>query len=147
MAVGISLAQQNIDEFRAQFEKAVIAHAGSALVEPTLDLAAWLHPEQIRETLMDEICTLHPFGQGNSEPVFGIKGIVLDHRPDVFKQQHFRFHFDDGLGRRLFGVAWKMADRVPPVNDPIDIAVKISWNYFNDRKLLQMELIDWRKSA
>jgi single-stranded-DNA-specific exonuclease len=147
MAVGVSLASRNIDTFRAQFEKAVIAHVGSTLVEPTLDLAAWLYPEQVRETLMEEICTLHPFGQGNPEPIFGIRGIVLEHHPDVFREQHFRFHFDDGLGRRLFGVAWKMAGRLPPVGVPIDIAVKIAWNYFNDRRLLQMELIDWRKSA
>ncbi|MDF9832005.1 single-stranded-DNA-specific exonuclease [Ereboglobus sp. PH5-5] len=147
MAVGVSLVHQNIDTFRDQFEKAVVAHAGSAIPEPTLDIAAWLQPEQVRENLMDEICTLHPFGQGNPEPVFGIRGIVLDHRPDVFKQQHFRFHFDDGLGRRLFGVAWKMAGRIPPVGEPIDIAVKIAWNHFNDRKLLQMELIDWRRTS
>ena len=147
MAVGVSLKQQHIDTFRAQFEKAVTDHLQGALTEPTLHIAALLRPEQIREPLMDEICTLHPFGQSNAEPIFGINGIVLEHRPDIFKAQHFRFNFEDALGRRLFGVAWKMADKVPPVGEPIDLAVKIAWNYFNDRKLLQMELIDWRKSA
>jgi len=62
----------------------------------------------------------------------------------VFKGAHFRFCFDDSRGRRLFGVAWKMADRIPPVGCPIDCAVELRWNHFNDRKLLQLELVDWK---
>jgi single-stranded-DNA-specific exonuclease len=30
---------------------------------------------------------------------------------------------------------------------PIDIAVQLHWNYFNGRKLLQLELQDWREPA
>ena len=146
MAVGVSLPQEKVGIFRACFEQAIIAHAGATPGEPALALAAWLRPGQICEDLMEEIRALHPFGQGNPEPVFGIRGITLQHRPDVFKQQHFRFHFEDNEGRRHFGVAWKMAGRMPPVGEPIDIAVKLAYNHFNDRRLLQMELIDWRKS-
>jgi single-stranded-DNA-specific exonuclease len=71
---------------------------------------------------------------------------VLRSRPEVFKQTHFRFSFDDSRGRRLFGVAWKMAHRLPPVGVPLDLAVELAWNHFNDRRLLQLELVDWRPS-
>jgi single-stranded-DNA-specific exonuclease len=93
---------------------------------------------------MEELETLHPFGQGNPEPVFGVRGVVLRQSPEVFKEVHFRFSFDDGSGRRLHGVAWKMAHRLPPVGVPLDLAVEITWNHYNGRKLLQLELIDWR---
>lgn len=146
MAVGISLEKCHLEVFRETFAQAVRDQAGSDLVEARLDLAAWLTPDQIRERLMDELTALHPFGQGNPEPVFGVRGVVLHHRPEIFKGQHFRFHFDDPRGRRLFGVAWKMADRLPPVGRPIDLAIELRWNYFNDRKLLQVELVDWRPS-
>jgi single-stranded-DNA-specific exonuclease len=146
MAVGVSLEKHRLGEFRTFFADAVRRLAGGALHEPRLDLAAWLTAEQVRERLMDEICALHPFGQGNPEPVFGIRGVVLHQRPDVFKGQHFRFNFEDPRGRRLFGVAWKMADRLPPIGEPLDLAVELNWNFFNDRKLLQLELIDWRVS-
>jgi single-stranded-DNA-specific exonuclease len=96
---------------------------------------------------MDELAELYPFGQGNPEPVFGLRGVIFQQRPEVFKEQHFRLSFDDGRGRRLFGVAWKMADRLPPVGAPVDLAVELTWNYFNDRKLLQLELIDWRRTV
>lgn len=147
MAVGVALPKVNLDHFRAQFAAAVRAHSGDDLVEAELSIAAWLPLDQVREVLMDELDQLHPFGQANPEPVFGLRGIVLRQRPEVFKQVHFRFQIDESRGRRLFGVAWKLAHRLPPGGVPIDLAVKLTWNHFNDRKLLQLELIDWRPSS
>ena len=95
---------------------------------------------------MDELDTLHPFGQANAEPVFGLSGITLTKKPDVFKELHFRFNFEDERRLRLFGVAWKMAKKLPPAGEPIDLAVQLRWNHFNNRKLLQLELVDWRRS-
>lgn len=146
MAVGVALEKLHLDVFRTRFAEAVRVSAGSDLIEPILTISAWLTPDQIREQLMDELELLQPFGQGNPEPVFGVRGVVLRSRPEVFKQAHFRFSFDDSRGRRLFGVAWKMATRLPPVGVPLDFAVELSWNHFNDRKLLQLELVDWRVS-
>lgn len=146
MAVGVSLAKVHLATFREKFSEAVRTAAGSDLIEPILTISAWLTPDQIRESLMEELESLQPFGQGNPEPVFGVRGVVLRSRPEVFKQAHFRFCLEDTRGRRLFGVAWKMADRLPPVGVPLDFAIELSWNHFNDRKLLQLELVNWRLS-
>ncbi len=146
MAVGVAVPKDQLDAFRHAFAAAVQAHVGGPIEERELPISAWILPEQIGMKLMDELDALHPFGQGNPEPVFGLRGIVLRQRPDIFKGQHFRFSFEDGRGRRLFGVAWKMADRLPPVREPLDLAVHLRWNHFNERKLLQLELVDWRKA-
>lgn len=147
MAVGVALPKQHLETFRARFAAAVREHAGGDIAEARLDLAAWLTPEQITERMMEELDALHPFGQGNPEPVFGVRGVVLRQTPEIFKEQHFRFQFEDARGRRLHGVAWKLAHRVPPVGRPIDLAVELKWNHFNNRRLLQLVLIDWRESA
>jgi single-stranded-DNA-specific exonuclease len=146
MAVGVALPKLHLDTFRTRFSEAVRSHVGGDIAEARLELAAWLTPEQITERLMEELDALHPFGQGNPEPVFGVRGVVLRLPPDVFKEQHFRFNFEDGRGRRLHGVAWKLAHRIPPVDSVIDLAVELKWNHFNGRKLLQLGLIDWRLS-
>jgi single-stranded-DNA-specific exonuclease len=147
MAVGVSVAKPRIEEFRRRFAEAVREHTGRGISEASLVLSSWLRPEQVTEGLMQELEDLHPFGQGNPEPVFGLRGVILRQRPEVFRAQHFRFNLEDSRGRRLFGVAWKMADRVPPVGVPLDFAVELAWNHFNDRRLLQLELIDWRRAA
>ena len=146
MAVGVSLPRANLETFRERFTTAVRVSQRGLFAEPGLEVACWLTLEQIREELLTELEVLHPFGQGNPEPVFGVRGVVLRQAPEVFKLQHFRFQFDNGRGRRLHGVAWKLADRLPPVGVPLDLAVEITWNHFNDRKLLQLELIDWRRA-
>lgn len=147
MAVGIAIGKAQIETFRTQFSEAVRQHVGGDIAEQKLNIAAWLLPEQIRDRLMEELEALHPFGQGNPEPVFGVRGVVLRQSPEVFKEHHFRFCMEDGHGRRLHGVAWKMAHRLPPAGVPLDFAVELAWNYFNDRKFLQLELIDWRATV
>jgi single-stranded-DNA-specific exonuclease len=93
---------------------------------------------------MTDLDRLHPFGMGNPEPVFGVRGLRLRAAPEVFKEQHFRFSAYDVRGRRISGVAWKMADRLPPVGVPLEMAVQLNWNLYNGRKYLQLELLDWR---
>lgn len=147
MAVGVGLEKPKLEGFRQAFCAAITAHVGDEIEERELPISVWVTPEQIGPGLMDELDALHPFGQANGEPVFGVRGVLLNQKPDVFKSVHYRFNFEDGRGRRLFGVAWKKADRLPPANEPIDLAVHLRWNHFNDRKLLQLDLVDWRPST
>jgi single-stranded-DNA-specific exonuclease len=144
MAVGISLKKLRLDEFRAMFDAVIRRGRDGAAVEPGLDLSGWIEATQLNEQLMTELEQLQPFGMGNPEPVFGVRGVRLRSRPDVFKEQHFRFAGEDSAGRRISGVAWKMADRLPPVGVPLEMAVQLNWNHYNGRKILQMELLDWR---
>ncbi|HXQ80790.1 MAG TPA: single-stranded-DNA-specific exonuclease RecJ [Opitutaceae bacterium] len=147
MAVGVSLPKTELEGFRARFAGAVRSHAGEGIAEARLNISVWLALEQVTEGLMDELDALHPYGQGNPEPVFGLRGVVLRRRPEIFKARHFRFWVEDARGRALSGVAWKMADRIPPLGVPVDLAVELNWNFFNDRRMLQLELVDWRKAS
>jgi single-stranded-DNA-specific exonuclease len=147
MAVGVSLARANLETFRERFESTVRTHQRGQMAEPGLEISCWLSLEQVRDGLLDELEVLHPFGQGNPEPIFGLRGVQFRQRPEVFKDQHFRFSVLDEHERRVFGVAWKLAHRLPPVDTPVDLAVQLAWNFHNDRKLLQMELLDWRPAA
>jgi single-stranded-DNA-specific exonuclease len=144
MAVGVSLKKARLAEFRRRFDEVIRAARGGVPMEPGLDLAAWLDGTEVTEKLMEELCELHPFGQGNPEPVFGIGGVRLRLPPEVFKDQHFRFYAEDHRGRRISGVAWKLAHRLPPAGPPLELAVELNWNHHNGRRTLQMELIDWR---
>ncbi len=146
MAVGVSLPRANLEAFRERFAAAVRAALPGQAAEPGLEISCWLTLEQVHDRLMDDLDLLHPFGQGNPEPVFGLRGVQFRQRPEVFKDQHFRFNLADAHDRRVYGVAWKLAHRLPPLGVPVDLAVQLVWNLYNDRKLLQMELLDWRLS-
>lgn len=144
MAVGISLNKRRLEEFRAKFDEVIRGRNSHTGAEPALELSGWLEATAVNEKLMGELEQLHPFGMGHPEPVFGVRGLRLRNRPDVFKEQHFRFAGEDATGRRISGVAWKMADRLPPIGAPLELAVQLNWNTYNGRRTLQMELLDWR---
>jgi single-stranded-DNA-specific exonuclease len=143
MAVGVSLKKSRVDEFRTRFDE-VIRKSQGAATEPGWELSGWLDATEVHERLMAELDLLHPFGQGNPEPLFGIRGARLPRAPEVFKELHFRFSVEDARGRRISGVAWKHAHRLPPVGAPLDLVVQLNWNNYNGRKTLQLELHDWR---
>ena len=144
MAVGVSLKKTRLDEFRALFDDVIRRSRDGAATEPGLELSGWLEGPQITEQLMTELEQLRPFGMGNPEAVFGVRGVRLRNRPDVFKEVHFRFAAETADGRRISGVAWKLADRLPPVGPALELAIQLNWNHYNGRRLLQMELLDWR---
>ena len=147
MAVGVSLKKIRLDEFRAMFDDVIRRSREGAATEPGVELSGWIDGVQVTEDLMADLGQMQPFGMGNPEPVFGVRGVRLRNRPDVFKEQHFRFAAEDANGRRLSGVAWKQADKLPPVGPPLELAIQLNWNYYNGRRMLQLELLDWRPAA
>lgn len=146
MAVGISIKADRVDEFARFFDKALNEYLAAHSVERTLNISSWIRTEDINTQLMDDLSRLEPFGQANPEPIFGSRKIVFGSKISVFKDLHFRFTLCTRSRQNISGVAWKMADRIPPANTPVDIAFKLAWNTFGNRKSLQMELVDWRES-
>lgn len=144
MAVGVSLRKARLDEFRGLFDAAIRAARGSGSFESELTLSGWLEGTEVNEALLTDLDRLHPFGMGNPEPLFGVRGLRLRTAPEVFKEQHFRFAAYDSRGRRLSGVAWKQARNLPPVGPELELAVQLNWNNYNGRRYLQLELLDWR---
>lgn len=146
LAVGVALKKENVAAFQSRFDVLVREACRGKRIEPEIEVARWMDLDEVNEDLLEELDSLHPFGQGNREPLFALRAVVLRTRPEVFLDRHFRFRVVDAGGKRIFGVAWKMADRLPPVGEPIDMVVRIYWNFFNGRKFLQLEMTDWRPS-
>lgn len=144
MAVGVSLSKLRLDDFRGRFDAAIRRLRGTDCFEAELELSGWLEGVEVNEHLLRELERLHPFGMANPEPTFGVRGLRLRAAPEVFKEQHFRFAAFDDRGRRISGVAWKQASRLPPIGVPIEMAVQLNWNNYNGRRYLQIELLDWR---
>ena len=82
-AAGLSVKEGMVDAFRTRFADvcaglAVASDGGS----PDDGVDAWVSPEDLTVDLADWITRLEPFGEGNPEPMFGMKDAVLcDVRP------------------------------------------------------------------
>ncbi len=147
MAVGVSLHCKDIDTFRARLIETMHRECGGLehTDEVPVDISVWLPVEQINQELLEDIETLSPFGEGNPEPVFGVRAVQLPFPPEVFGEGNYRFYLPAAQQRRgLCVVAWRKAAKLPPASQPIDIALRIFCNFYNGRQYAQAELIDWR---
>lgn len=151
MAVGVSLPAANVEAFRARFAEAVAAQLslGAPAVAAAVDIAHWLSPEEVTDRVLDELEMLQPFGEGNPEPVFGIRGFRFDRPVQRFgdSEANFRHALALPAGRRLAFVAWRMGARIPEPGRPVDLAVRLGWNRWQGRRTAQAEIIDWRNAG
>ena len=147
MAVGVSVKSGGVDEFRRRINSAIIKKYGKDIdFSPKVNISLTLDLSDVGIELLNELEILHPFGEGNREPIFALKSVKLHKAPEVFGGVNFRFQILLGDNGWINAVAWRMAGRVPPADKSIDIAVKLGWNRWNRRKTPQATLVDWRFS-
>ena len=148
MAAGISVDVAKVSALREYFDAAVARAQSSAGTcgesARELDIAAWLEPGDLTAELFDQIAQLSPFGEGNPEPVFGIRGVVMPAGAIAFGGDNFRFQMLLPNLSRLGVVAWHKPEGAPAAGTRVDFAVRLSWNNYNGRKYQQAELVDWR---
>ena len=75
MAAGITVKQGRLADFHEAFERALTRQTDAAdLASPPLLLDGWLvTPEELTNQTMLEIEQMAPFGQGNPEPIVGMR--------------------------------------------------------------------------
>lgn len=145
MAAGVSLKAENVRAFSHCFNDSLLELYPEGLPEASLSVAAWLEPDDLGIELLEELARLHPFGQGNPEPVLGLRAVRLVEAPVTFGQNNFRFRLPVGSRRGIAGIAWGLGEP-PAVGQPIDLALRFAWNHFRGRRSPQVTLVDWKKA-
>lgn len=148
MAAGVSLNASDVGAFTQCYLEALRELYPAGLPEPSLAISAWLEVAELGERLLEELDRLHPFGQGNREPIFGLKAVTLEEPAQCFGDGNFRFRLGQGaVGRRgVSGIAWRLGEP-PAVGKPVDLAIRFGWNYWRESRYSQVTLIDWRPTT
>jgi len=147
MAVGLTVSRDQVPALRSAFSQAVSEFNPNGLPEKNLEIADWLPPEAIGPQLLQELDRMQPFGQGNPRPLMGIRPVTLTRAPKRIKEKHFRFFLDRPGEPSIGGIAWNLADRIPPLGQPLEMAARLTWNQWRGKRSLQLELIDWRLAS
>ena len=105
-AGGFSVKPGKTDEFRrllceyCEREERLHPPAAAAGIEPDV----WIEPGDITLELADEVTRLEPFGEGNPEPTFALRGVTIaDVRPLGSEGRHLLLSLRES---RLRGVFW-----------------------------------------
>ena len=147
MAVGVKLPQQNLEAFSKAFDQTMNRFYSEGIPEPELEIACWVNFEDLGNGLMEELSLLEPYGQMNPEPILGLKGVMLKEEAKTFANVHKRFILthNEQRGKMIEGIAWNFKN-MPSANEPVDLAVRLEWNTWNNKKTSRVILVDWKKS-
>ena len=140
MAVGLSINPENINRFKLIFDRYVqnTLHGLDTSAEVLIDRELKFH--EINGLLIDEIESLKPFGNGNSEPLFMARKVRVK-KCQIVAERHRRMVLEqtEGIKQRSFSAIQFNVD--PEINPPESfnrIAFRLQWNRWNGRKNIQL---------
>jgi single-stranded-DNA-specific exonuclease len=145
-AAGITLQPEQISAFTSKFEETVAATIQPDSLVPELLIDAELRFEAIRPSFHNIIEQMQPFGPANVQPVF-ISRKVTDRGSRIVKEQHIRFSLQQGAVL-MDGIGFNLASKFHLLQNgaPIDLVFTLEENEWNNRKTLQLKVIDFALS-
>lgn len=143
MAAGLEVKQADFARFSEAFRQACQQSLAGQDLTPVLDLDAWVSLGELFSSGFNEtLGVLGPFGVGNPEPVWGVRGVRLIGPPRVLKERHLKMTV--GLGnQQCEAIGFGMGDRVVP-DGALDLAFVLRENAYLGRTTLQLHLQDFR---
>jgi len=141
-AAGMSIAEQELERFALSFDEVAAASLDADALTPSLSYDLELSPAQIDEALPAELDRMKPFGMGNPEPLFLLRGAqVLESR--VLKGGHLKLKLRCG-GLSFEAIGFGLAEKGAPAGARVDLLFSPGINVWNGRSSLQLTVKDLR---
>ncbi|HEX3031566.1 MAG TPA: single-stranded-DNA-specific exonuclease RecJ [Bacillota bacterium] len=153
LAAGLSLNEENIVALRDRLNQNCQLTDDDVI--PVVKIDKQLGLEHISYSLADQLTLMEPFGKGNSTPVFGARGVVVEKYYFVGKQQNILKLACRVPGRQacLEAISFDGGDRFRKLVEGLagelvlDIVFSLGINEFGGKKTLQLQLRDFRLAA
>ncbi len=135
-AVGVTLEEGRVEELEERFNGVARAWLTEADLAPELRLEAELRLEELTDKAAGELLAMAPFGHGNRQPVFLVRGVEVRQAEGFGKSgEHVRARLWQGE-RSLFVKAWRSSARLEELREGarIDAAVTIEEDAWSARR-------------
>lgn len=132
-AVGLSLKEDNIPEFRRRFEEYVAANIQPSQLHPQLEIDTYLTFSDITPEFLSLLRKFNPFGPGNQKPVFCSRGVTDFGTSKLVGKhlEHIKLELVDNTSGKVFnGIAFNMSNYFEYIHSgkPFDICYTIEEN-------------------
>lgn len=145
-AAGLEIGRSAFDRFRETFHEACAAALRGRDLSPSLDLDAWVRPDEIADKrFSDAVDLMAPFGEGNAEPVWGVRDLRVLGSPRIVGDGHLKLLLGTGAVQ-IDAIGFGLGDREVPAG-PIDVAAVLRKNTYMGRTTVQLHLKDFRPAA
>jgi single-stranded-DNA-specific exonuclease len=148
-AAGLTLREDRLPEFVDRFSSLAGAWARETQAVPTLQVDSEVRLDEVTLKLMQEIDALHPFGAGNPEPTFAVRGLeIMNAR--IVGEKHLRMTLRQGRSIPFDGIGFGMKsleDQGLSLRTPVDVAFTPELNHWNGYDRIQLRIRDLRPTA
>lgn len=141
-AVGLTMNADRYESFKDSFLAYASVHEQQAESNPTIAVSAILLPEEIDESLLEEINQLAPFGPKNRRPVFVSEELSLAHPHKILKEKHLKLSIQTHDGT-LAAIGFNLADQVKQIDfNNFAICYTIEGNQWRGQTTIQLNIKD-----
>lgn len=145
-AAGLTLAEKKLIPFADTVEEYAVGKDIDSLLVPTIALETSLTPNDMKIELADTVALLAPFGFGNPEPIFAVKGYTAGNLSLVgTNKNHFRVGLHGQNSKeRLWAIGFGKSHLVHNVDlgQPLVLAGSVNLNHWQGRTRLQLQFSD-----
>lgn len=144
-AVGLTLKEENIDEFRRRFTAYVEEHIGDEQVTPSVDIDSELSFSEINNEFLRTMRYFNPFGPENQKPLFVTRNVKDFGTSKLVgrKLEHIKLELVDSSSDRIMnGIAFGMAQYFEHISagKPFDICYTIEESKHRNSTTLQLQV-------
>lgn len=147
-AAGMTLAIDQIDNFKKAFEEVVANSITPEQLIPEIVINAEIHFADITDKFYNIIKQMEPFGPDNMKPVFIAKNVKDAGYTKVVKDLHLRVVVKQG-DKILSGIGFNLGEKMKHLQDnqSVDLVFTIDENEWQGNTSLQLKVIDLRPAS
>ncbi|MEZ5199095.1 MAG: single-stranded-DNA-specific exonuclease RecJ [Bacteroidales bacterium] len=145
-AAGLSLKPENLDAFKARFEKYVSENIDLNMQTPEVEIDAKICLNDINKKFFRILKQFAPFGPGNMSPVFETDTIIDTGFARIVGKNHLKLEVvhQDIRGYPISAIAFQLGEHHEHIkkNKPFNICYHIEENEWNGTVSLQLNIKD-----
>ena len=147
MAAGLSIAVENISEFRENLSRSVNRMSSGLRTEKNLEVDAYLPFNSINESLLLETELLAPFGPGNPPVVLVSRNLEIEKASFIGKsKEHRKLVIKDQEGNTKNAIWWGSVGFDLP-ESLFDLAFYLRRDDSSSDSVVSLEWLDFREAA
>jgi single-stranded-DNA-specific exonuclease len=149
-AAGLTLAQEHLELLYDRLIEIAEQKLDESHLKPKLTIDAELRPEEVTLVSAEHLNQLEPHGLGNPKPIFLVMNTVVVERKIIGStKKHLKLQLLVGDQQTVDAIAFSMAEREPECEpgQRLDIACILDINEWQNRRTVQLKVLDWRSSG
>lgn len=146
-AAGVRVLPENMEKFYEKMAQIIETDLQGKDISPQLEIDVEISSEQLTWELLEEIKMMEPFGQGNKEPIFLLKNMLVDDFRVVgngSKHLKLSLRAKNGNSKIFEGIGFSLGEKFPSLQkgNEVDVVFNLQQDEWNGNKKIQLNLID-----